>query len=249
MPGERQTIPDKRARKIELEVRRATSEVPRKAAQVKGTKMKLETRTRADEKIYQSLVERWFVNTGINDLENRREMPSNPTVRASLGMPHRATSESVAIKWSRPVGEKLVPGKSVVILRALLIMSNNGWSELGTRHLGFALYDDRICDKIRQLRTWRHRTGVEDPWTERVAQVLNMIAGFEKVPTEWALSKEGQEEGAAKARMKQLAMKKRERKTGKTQLRKPKDTFSPIPPTARAKPIVKTMITKAKSYS
>ena len=37
--------------------------------------------------------------------------------------------------------------------------------------------DDRICDKVAQMRTWRHRTGVGSPWYDRVNQVLVVIAG------------------------------------------------------------------------
>lgn len=209
--------------------------------------MRLKARSNADDKIYQRVVDQWFkeqraISPGLLDPELQQQMLEEPVKHAYLGMPQKATSESVAVRWFPPEGESLPSPIMVDIRRAILIMTNNGWSEKGTRHRCFYPYDDRICDKIRELRLARQTSGVDESWVKRVTDILNMIPGYEKVPTDWRTTKECQEEGAYKARIKQIECERRERRA--KERRAAKTGLPQKQPIAGAKQGVRTVILK-----
>ena len=135
-----------------------------------------------------------------------------PKPHSSLGMPQRETSESVAVRWLPPLNQKPTLAMMDIILRANLIMSNNEWDGSGTRSRHFFGYDERLLEKVRELRTARQTSGATDEWIQNVTNVLNMVAGYTKVPDEWPTSDKCREEAAYKARIKQMESERRPKK-------------------------------------
>ena len=175
-------MPTRAKRIVCRETRRAASEV------AVTTKAKVMTRRpyateKADDKVWRRLVHEFFDEKSIVDKDERQRMLDDPKVHLLNGVPQKATSASVAIKWSPPPSSRPTPlVVKAAIERACLIVSNNTWSAVGTRSQVFYGHDERVLKKLRELKQSRLREGPNKEWNEDVHRMLNIMAGHLKRP-------------------------------------------------------------------